>query len=128
MKKITSLAVVIVLAAVFAMSAAKAENRDDLQAIKKAVKENPNYEAGKDVRWFKVLVTDAKTNKDRVRITLPIGIVEVFLRCAGNKHIRMNEHDCDIDVQALFNELKKIGPMSLIEVMEKDEIIKVWLE
>jgi len=128
MKKIISLILVIVLAAVFAMSTAKAENRDDLQAIKKAVKENPNYEAGKDVRWFKVLVTDAKTNKDRVRITLPIGIVEVFLRCAGNKHIRMNEHDCDIDVQALFNELKKIGPMSLIEVMEKDEIIKVWLE
>jgi hypothetical protein len=128
MKKIAVWTLAVFMLGCFAAPVVKAEKKDDLQAIKKAVKENPAYEAGKDVKWFKVLVTDAKTNKDKVRITLPIAIVEAFLRCADNKHIRMNRKDCDIDIGALFAELKKVGPMSLIEVMDEDEIVKVWLE
>ncbi len=128
MKKFAVWTLAVLLLGCFAVPVMKAEKKDDLQAIKKAVKENPAYEAGKDAKWFKVLVTDAKTNKDKVRITLPIAIVEVFLRCADDKHIRMHRHDCDIDIGALFAELKKIGPMSLIEVMDEDEIVKVWLE
>jgi len=128
MKKFAIWTLAVFMLGCFAAPMVKAEKKDDLQAIKKAVKENPAYEAGKDVKWFKVLVTDAKTNKDKVRITLPIAIVEAFLRCADNKHIRMNRKDCDIDIGALFAELKKVGPMSLIEVMDEDEIVKVWLE
>jgi len=128
MKKFAVWTLAVFMLGCFAAPVVKVEKKDDLQAIKKAVKENPAYEAGKDVKWFKVLVTDAKTNKDKVRITLPIAIVEAFLRVADNKHIRMNREDCDIDIEALFAELKKVGPMSLIEVMDKDEIVKVWLE
>ena len=128
MKKFAVWTLAVFMLGCFAAPVVKAEKKDDLQAIKKAVKENPAYEADKDVKWFKVLVTDAKTNKDKVRITLPIAIVEAFLRCADNKHIRMNRKDCDIDIGALFAELKKVGPKSLIEVMDEDEIVKVWLE
>jgi len=106
-----------------------AENRnDDLQAIKKAVKENPNYEPGKEVKWFKVLVTDTKTNKDRVKITLPIALVEAFIKCADDKHLRLHDQRCDINFEDLMTELKKVGPMALIEVYEEDELVKVWLE
>ncbi len=101
---------------------------DDLQAIKKAVKENPNYEPGKEVKWFKVLVTDTKTSKDRVKITLPIALVEVFIKCADDKHLRIRDSHCDINFEELLTELKKIGPMALIEVYEEDELVKVWLE
>jgi len=128
MKKFAIWTLAVFMLGCFAAPVVKAEKKDDLQAIKKAVKENPAYEADKDVKWFKVLVTDAKTNKDKVRITLPIAIVEAFLRCADNKHIRMNRKDCAIDIGALFAELKKVGPKSLIEVMDEDEIVKVWLE
>jgi hypothetical protein len=126
-KLIVSFLAVVVLTGL-AGSLAAAGIQNDFQAVKKAVKENPVYDSGKEVKWFKVLVTDAKTNKDKVRITLPISLVEVFVRCAENKHVRMNRQDLDIDIGELFAELKKLGPMALIEVYEENEIIKVWLE
>ena len=128
MKKLIVSFLAVVLLTGWAESLAAAGTQNDFQAVKKAVKENPSYESGKDVKWFKVLVTDARTNKDKVRITLPISLVEVFVRCAENKHVRMNRHDLDIDIGELFAELKKLGPMALIEVFEDDEIVKVWLE
>ena len=105
-----------------------AKTDDDLQTIKKAVKENPSYEPGKEVKWFKVLVTDTKTNKDRVKITLPLALVEAFVKCADNKHLRIHDHGCDINFDELLAELRKVGPMALIEVIEEDELVKVWLE
>ncbi len=126
-KLIVSFLAVVMLSGLTGILAA-AGSQNDFQAVKKAVKENPVYDSGKEVKWFKVLVIDAKTNKDKVRITLPISLVEVFVRCAENKHVRMNRQDVDIDIGELFAELKKLGPMALIEVYEDDEIIKVWLE
>jgi len=105
-----------------------ADSDDDLQAVKKAVKENPQYDPGKEAKWFKVLVTDAQTNKDKVKITLPISLVELFMKCADNKNLRIDRDEYDIDLKELFAELKKVGPMALIEVYEDDEIVKIWLE
>ena len=126
-KLIVSFLAVVMLSGLTGILAA-AGIQNDFQAVKKAVKENPVYDSGKEVKWFKVLVTDAKTNKDKVRITLPISLVEVFVKCAENKHVRMNRRDLDINIGELFAELKKLGPMALIEVYEEDEIVKVWLE
>lgn len=105
-----------------------AESKDDIQAIKKAVKKNPNYEAGTDVKWFKVLVTDTQTKKDKVQITMPISLVEIFARVSENKHMRINREEYNIDLKELFSELKKLGPMALIEIFEEDETVKIWLE
>jgi hypothetical protein len=107
---------------------ALAEGQNDIQAIKKAVKENPNYEPGKEVKWFKVLVTDNKAGKDKVRVTLPLSLVEAFVKCADNKHLRIDKGDCDIDFGELLVELKKVGPMAIVEIYEDDETVKVWLE
>jgi hypothetical protein len=107
---------------------ALADSRQDLQAIKKAVKDNPNYEPGQAVKWFKVLVTDSRTNKNRVKITLPLALVEAFVKCADNKHLRIDRGECDIDFETLLAELKKAGPMSLIEICDDDATVKVWLE
>lgn len=130
MKKAPFAAVAALAAAVLltAVPARSAEPQNDFQAIQKAVKDNPAYEAGKEVKWFKVLVTDAKTNKERVRITLPLSLVEIALRHAEGKNLKVSESHPDIDLGALFADLKKIGPMALIEVYEDDQIIKIWLE
>lgn len=131
MKKaaLAALAVLTLAALLAAAPARPAETQNDFQAIQKAVKDNPAYEAGKDVKWFKVLITDAKTNKDRVRVTLPLALVEIVLRHADGKHLKVGDGlHADIDLTALFAELKKLGPMALIEVYEDDEIIKIWLE
>jgi hypothetical protein len=50
------------------------------------------------------------------------------MKCADNKNLRIDRDDYDIDLKELFAELKKVGPMALIEVYEDDEIVKIWLE
>lgn len=128
MKKVSILVLIVLVSSFLFANLLLADHKADIQAIKKAVKENPNYEEGKEAKWFKVLVTDAKTNKEKVKVTLPISLVEVFLKCSQDKHLRIHDEECDIDLKELFTELKKLGPMVLIEVNEEDEIIKVWLE
>lgn len=128
MKKAAILVLVIFAFSFVAADVALAKKNNDLQAIKKAVKKNPKYEEGKEVKWFKVLVTDARTKKDKVKVTLPISLLEIVLKCSSDKHWRFHRDDCDIDFKELFTELKKLGPMVLIEVHEDDEIVKIWLE
>jgi hypothetical protein len=112
-----------------APSFVSADRGDDLKAIKKAVQENPGLPAVKDVHWFKVLITG--DGKEEVRISLPIGVVEAFMKCADLKEIKIDQ--CvgdlgDMDFAELFAELKKAGPMSIVEIKDGDETVKVWLE
>ncbi len=126
MKKATFLALAAFVLAFAFGGIALAEGHDDIQAIKKAVKENPNYEPGKEVKWFKVLVTE--DGKDKVRVTLPISLVEAFVKCADDKHMNFDHGDCDIDFEELLAELKKVGPMAIVEIYDEGETVKVWLE
>jgi hypothetical protein len=128
MKKMAVLALIILALAFLLTPFLQADGNDDLQAIKKAVKENPNYEAGKEVKWFKILVTDNKTNKDKVKVTLPISVVEVFFNCTEGKAMKIHKGDCEIDLRAVFKELKALGPVALIEVNEDSETVKIWFE
>jgi len=128
MKKYVLLAAAVVAVIFIFSGALAADGNDDLQAIKKAVKENPNYEAGREVQWFKVLVTDNKTNKDTVKITVPLCLVEVFLSCAEDTKIKAHEGDAEVDLRAAFKELKAKGPLALIEIKEDDTTVKIWLE
>ena len=129
MKKTAIVVLILVALSFLFASFVIAKNNEDFQAIKKAVKKNPAFEKGKEVKWFKVLITDAHSKKERVRITLPIKLIEIFLKFANNKHLRIDDGwDCDINLEELFNDLKELGSEALIEVREDDEIIKVWLE
>jgi len=128
MKKVASLVLIVFVLGVFLPNLLLADSKDDIQAIKKAVKKNPEYKAGEEVKWFKVLVTDNKTKKDKVKITLPICLVEAFLECVDEEDLKIDRDECDIDLKELFKELKKLGPTVLIEVIEEDETVKVWLE
>jgi len=128
MKKVVILVLVIMAVVLLLTTVLLAERNSDIQAIKKAVKQNPAYESGKEVKWFKLLITDNQTKKDKVRITLPVSLIEVFIKCAQDRHLKISREECDIDLKELFAELKKLGPMSLIEVYEDEETVKVWLE
>ncbi|MFP4081810.1 MAG: hypothetical protein ACLFVG_03520 [Candidatus Aminicenantes bacterium] len=128
MKKAEIIVLAVLVLSLLAGGILFAESEDDIQAIKKAVKKNPAYQEGKEVKWFKVLVTDNKRKKDKVRITVPISVVEFFIKCADEEHLRINREECGIDLKELFQELKKLGPMALIEVYEDEETVKIWLE
>ena len=128
MKKIAFIALLLFAVSLLPLNFAQAGDREDFQKVKKAVKDNPNYSSGNEAKWLKVLITDNGTKKDKVKITLPLALVEVFMRAADNKNLRVDRDDYDIDIKELFAELKKLGPMALIEVYEDGETIKVWLE
>jgi len=117
------LALIYLLTPVFAGGA-----DDDLRVIKRAVKKNPHYETGKEAQWFKVLVTDSKTNKDMMKITMPLCLVEIFFSCAKDTKIKTHQGDAEIDLRAVFKELKARGPIALIEIHDDDETVKIWLE
>lgn len=128
MKKAVILILVLFALSLILINFLLAEGRDDYQVIKKAVKENPSYEPGKEAKWFKVLVTDSKNKKVKVKVTLPIVLVELFLECAHDKHLKIDHDECEIDLKEVFKELKALGPTALIEVYEEDETVKIWLE
>jgi hypothetical protein len=128
MKKMT-IAVLAILAVTFlAAPALRAGHGNDFQAIQKAVKQNPSYEKGKEVTLFKVLIMDTKSGKEEVRITLPISLVEALINCTDGRHMRFHDEGCDIDLKAIWADLKKAGPSALIEIRDEDALIKVWLE
>ena len=127
--KRTSPAILAILAFAFlAAPVLRAERPNDFKAIQKAVKRNPAYEEGKEVRWFKVLITEGKASDAKLQISLPIALVDLVLSCADTRHVKIDDGKCDIDLKALWAELKKAGPMALIEIREDGAIIKVWLE
>ncbi|MBL7082994.1 MAG: hypothetical protein ISS41_05095 [Candidatus Aminicenantes bacterium] len=128
MKKVTGFILVAFVLSFVMPNLILADTRDDdFQAIKKAVKENPSYEAGKEVKWFKVLITDNVTKEDKVKITIPISVIELILK-SEHKHPKMHLDECDVDIGELFKELKKLGPMVFIEINDDGETIKVWFE
>ncbi len=128
MKKVASLVLIVFVLGVFLPNLLLADSKDEIQAIKKAVKKNPDYKGGEEVKWFKVLVTDNKTKKDKVKITLPISLIETLLKCVDEDDLKIDTDECDIDLKELFAELKRLGPMVLIEVIEDDETVKIWFE
>jgi hypothetical protein len=128
MKKVASLVLIFFVLGVFLPNLLLADSKDDIQTIKKAVKKNPGYKAGEEVKWFKILVTDNETKKDKVKISLPISLIEILLECVDEEDLDIDGDECDIDLKELFAELKKLGPAVLIEVYEDGETIKIWFE
>jgi hypothetical protein len=128
MKKVASLALILFVLGVILPSFLLADSKDDIQTIKKAVKKNPEYKAGEEVKWFKLLITDNETKKDKVKITLPICLIEILLECVDEEDLDIDGDECEIDLKELFAELKRLGPAVLIEITEDDETIKIWFE
>ncbi len=128
MKKTAIVILAVVAFAFLAAPVMRAERNDDFKAIQKAVKQNPAYEEGKEAKWFKVLITDTKSGKERVKVTLPLSLVELLASCTGDKPMNLGEGHCNVDFKTLFAEMKKLGPMALIEIVDEDALVKVWLE
>jgi hypothetical protein len=105
-----------------------AEEHNDFKAIQKAVKKNPAYEPGREARCLKILITDLRHRNERVSVTLPLALIDLILGCTDSRHFRVDDADCEIDLKALYKDLKKAGPSCLIELRGDDGLIKIWLE
>ena len=126
MKKLAAIAAAAALLICLASPVLAGGNEDDLKVIKRAVKGGPDDGPGKSVKWFKVLITDRRSGSDTVRITLPISIAKILANCTKDKHL----HTCkaDVDIAAALRDLEDLSPMTLLEIVDDEATIKVWLE
>ncbi|MCI4446002.1 MAG: hypothetical protein JHC32_08255 [Candidatus Aminicenantes bacterium] len=128
MRRITWIIILVLTAFFLTVEFSYPADNNDYQIIKKAVQENPKVEPAKEVKWFKLLAIDNKTGKEKVKITMPIALIEIFARYADCKNVAMKEVGCKLNLEELLTELKKAGPLSIMEISEEEETIKVWLE
>ncbi len=108
----------------------RADIHDDADVIRRAVKSNPHYQEGKEVKWFKLEVTNTVTDKVEVKITLPISLLEIIMKSSSDRDMHIDRDDLDLDMKELFQSLKKAGPMSIIEIYDDEDghEVKIWLE
>lgn len=128
MKKTALLVLIVVISCLILSNLLLSTEDFDLQTIKKAIKKNPRYSASKEVRWFKIIIMSKDKKREKVQVTLPLTLVDLFFNCTKEKELIIDCDDYDLDLRKLYKELKKAGPMSLIEITGEDGILKVWLE
>jgi len=101
---------------------------DDYQVIKNAVNKNASSASGaKNVQWFKIVVTGKNAGKETVKITLPVSLIEMLVNsCPQEKlHAAGNR---EIELRRVWEDLKKAGPLALVEIEDEGETVKIWLE
>jgi len=125
----------LIILAVFGLGLASravpaAANDKDFRVIQRAVNQSaaPAVERGGEVKWLKVLIQDSDSRDARVKLTLPVALIEVLLACGDSRHFKVDDGDCEIDLKAVWAALKKAGPLALVEIEEDGAVIKVWLE
>ena len=98
---------------------------EEYKVIKNAV---ANKNTGGDVSWFRLEVTDKTANKTKVKIKIPISLVEMVADCTDEGIDIHTKTKNKINLKKILHELTKNGPMTLIEVDEDNELVKIWLE
>lgn len=101
-------------------------SNQDYKVIKNAVKKSKKAGNPGELSWFKIQVTDNKTKKVKVNITLPFSLVDLLSDCI-DEDIKIKDKE-KINFKKVVEELKKHGPMTLVEVYEEDETVKIWFE
>jgi len=126
MKKYAALAAAMAVIVYLAAPVFAAGNEDDLKVIKKAVRGDSACEPGRAAKWFKVLVIDNKSGTETLKLTLPISLAKLLAACGKDKHVHMDR--VDVNVEAALKDLEELAPMTLLEIIDEETTIKIWLE
>jgi len=126
MKKTAAIAAAVAVLICLVAPAFAGGEEDDLKVIKRAVKGAPEGTSGKSMKWFKVLITDNTSGTEVFKVTLPIIIVRYLAR--GSKDRHMHTDRCDIDIAAALRDLEELSPLTLLEIVDDESTIKIWLE
>lgn len=101
---------------------------DDYKVIKNAVKSPETFRAGqKSVQWFKIVVSGKDGDHEKVKISLPVSLMEIMINACAEKKFNV-DRGCQIDIQRVWNDLKAAGPLALVEMEDHGETVKIWLE
>ena len=125
MKKTIFVTILILVFMFTSFSILNSSSTEDYKAIKKAVKKKNTKRQG-ELTWFKLTVTDNFSKKIKVRIKLPIAIVDWLSECTdGSFRIR---NKCTINLKRILKDLKKSKKFTILEMEDEDDIVKIWVE
>jgi hypothetical protein len=131
-KRIATLALLAVLGLAWGAAPAAAANSKEFRIIQNAVKKDPGAERARgdrgEARWLKLVLQDSRSGPAKVKITLPVALIEAVLACTDGRHFKVDDGECEIDLKAVWAALKKAGPLALVEIEDGGALIKVWLE
>jgi hypothetical protein len=116
---------VFIMAVFMAATLPAMASAEEYKVIKHAVK---NKNTSGNVTWFRVEVTDKTAKKATVKIKIPISLVEMISDCTDDSININTKTKCKVNLKQILQELKKNGPMTLIEVDDEDELVKIWCE
>jgi hypothetical protein len=122
MKKLI-LVIFIIFILVVGTSTVFADSADDYKVIKKVSKNKQN---SGDLTWFRVEIIEKTGKKSKIKIKLPIFLVETLAGCTEGA-INL-ENKCKFNLKKVLADLKKYGPMTLVEIESDDADIRVWFE
>ncbi len=101
---------------------------EEYKVIKRAVNDKKTAGTSNEVTWFKLEVTDKGANKAKVKINIPLSLVEMIADC-DKEAVDIDLKDkCKISLKTILKELKKNGPLTLIEAEDDKELVKIWFE
>jgi hypothetical protein len=122
MRKTIPMIVAVLTLILLIVSPIMANSSEDYEAIRKATK------SGKDecLTVFKILVTDKKAKKVKVKLTLPITLVNWI---GDHCHGRIDLGDgCHLNLRSIVKKLKRGEPFSILEIDDGEETVKIWFE
>ncbi len=127
MKKNLGLVIFVLTMLVFASMpmTVQASSSDDFKVIKNAVK---GKKSGSGL-LLKISIFDKKKKKNTVKVTVPMALVEALSDSIDiDKTVDLKGKCKDLDIKRILKVLKDTGPMTLVEVDEEDQLIKIWIE
>jgi hypothetical protein len=113
---------------------------DDLEVVRRAVTRKASAEQGepsldararsRDARWFKVRIVNKQTGREKVSMSLPLGLVEMVGEwplddCHGWRHGRCRDHFR----RTLSETLAALrSGRDLVQIDDDDTSVRVWVE
>lgn len=141
MNKKRNLVVVIFLMTMFlAVNGFVFGSPEDYRVIKNGVK---GKKQSGEVTCLRIEVVDKKNKKSSVKVRVPLDFIYMLSDMVGEDVLEEVVEDISdevgdkmakklkegkISLKMILSNLKKYGPMTLIEVDEDDEMVKIWIE
>jgi hypothetical protein len=93
---------------------------------KKGAPAHPPHPGRPDARWFRVRVTDASTGRNKVNVSIPMGLVNVGIRMGA----RFIPEDADVDIEELFQQIRSGAHGKIFEAIDDEggEHIEIFIE
>ena len=80
--------------------------------------------AGEEGRWLRLRVSDTRSGKTRVNMTIPLGLVNMGLAVGA----RFVPEVAELDVEAIRNALRSGMQGKILEVHDEDELVEIYVE